>query len=102
VKLKDAGFPDIVLQQTPKLFRGRKFYVVKGRVNTGRGAMVSSFICDKDVFDVIPVKKEVKATVSGLYITSVKAIRGTLVNENKKKKKSGKLDELLRKGRGEA
>ncbi|MCR4653930.1 MAG: hypothetical protein K5744_09615 [Eubacterium sp.] len=102
VKLKDAGFPDIVLQQTPKLFRGRKFYVVKGRVNTGRGAMVSSFICDKDVFEIIPVKKEVKATVSGLYITSVKAIRGSLETPAKSKKKSSKLEELLRKGRGEA
>lgn len=100
VKLKDAGFPDIVLQQTPKMLRGRKFPVVKARVNTGRGAMVSSFICDKNVFDVIPLKKEVKATISGLYITDVRAIRGKLDNAGRKKKES-KMEQLLRKGRGE-
>ena len=33
------------------------------------------------------MKKEVKATVSGIYLTSVKAVRGTLVQpENQKKK----------------
>ncbi len=99
-KLKDAGFPDIVLQQTPRMMRGRKFPIVKARVNTGRGAMVSSFICDKPVFDQIPVKKEIKATISGLYITDVRAIRGKLANDGKKKE--SKLDQLLKKGRGEA
>ena len=62
--------------------------------------MVSSFICDKNVFDVIPLKKEVKATISGLYITDVRAIRGKLDNAGKKKKES-KMEQLLRKGRGE-
>ncbi|MGN0362082.1 MAG: hypothetical protein ACI4ET_04500 [Bilifractor sp.] len=100
IKLKDAGFPDIVYEKTPKMLRGRKFPIVKARVNTGRGAMVSSFICDKNIFEVIPVKKEVKATISGLYITDVKAIRGTLDNTGKKKKVS-KMEQLLRKGRGE-
>ena len=99
MKLKDAGFPDMVLDQTPKMLRGRKFPIVKARVNTPRGTMVSSFICDKPVFEVIPVKKEVKATISGLYITDVRAIRGKL---DAPKKKKSRMEKLLEKGRGEA
>lgn len=100
LKLKEAGFPDAVLEQTPKLLRGRKFPIVKARVNTGRGAMVTSFICDKPVYDKIPLKKEVKATISGLYITDVKALRGKLADDGAKKKNS-RFERLLRKGRGE-
>ena len=99
MKLSEAGFPDMVLEQTPRLLRGRKFPIVKARVNTPRGVMVSSFICDKPVFDVIPVKKEVKATISGLYITDVRAIRGKLETP---KKKESRMDKFLRRGRGEA
>jgi hypothetical protein len=62
--------------------------------------MVSSFICDKPIYEIIPVKKEVKATISGLYITDVRAIRGKLDTPSKKKK--SKLDKLIEKGRGEA
>ena len=58
-----------------------------------------TFIADKKVYEIIPVKKEVKATVSGLYITDVRGIRGPL---EAPKKKESRMDRLLRKGRGEA
>ena len=46
-----------------------------------------SLICDATIFDDIPVKKEVKARVSGLYIVSVRGLHGkTEVNDGKKKK----------------
>ena len=35
-------------------------------------------IADEKVFDLIPLKKEIKAEVSGLYIVGVKGIRGSL------------------------
>ena len=63
-----------------------------------------TLLCDRDVYDVIPVKKEVRAEISGLYIVSVKGLRGPLVSEKaekKRKKKNGKFQTLLRKGRGE-
>ena len=92
--LKEAGLPEAVVAQTPKLMRRSKFPIVKAKV----GPKIMTFIADKDVFDVIPVRKEVKATVSGLYITGVRGIRGSL---DVKKKKESKLDSLLKKGRGE-
>lgn len=95
LKLKDAGFPDYVLAQVPKLSRIPKFPIVKAKV----GPKIMTFIADKKVYEMIPVKKEVKATVSGLYITDVKGVRGPIVAPKKKK---SKLEELLKKGRGEA
>ncbi len=74
MKLKDAGLPAAVLAQTPKLMRSSKVPIVKAKV----GPKVMTLICDTAVFDTIPVKKEVKATVSGLYITGVKGLHGSI------------------------
>lgn len=72
--LKDAGLPQQVVEQTPKLMRRSKLPIVKAKV----GPRTMNLIADEKVFDIIPLKKEVKATVSGLYITDVRAIRGSL------------------------
>lgn len=81
MKLKEAGLPSIVLEQTPKLLRGSKLPIVKAKV----GPKVMTLIADEKIFDLIPVKKEVKAVVSGIYITSVKGVRGPLETPQKKK-----------------
>ena len=44
-----------------------------------------TLMCDAEIFPLIPVKKEVKATVSGIYITGVKGLRGSLDTPQKKK-----------------
>ena len=84
MKLKDAGLPQAVIAQTPKLIRGSKLPIVKAKV----GPQILSLVCDAKIFDTIPVKKEVKATVSGIYITDVKGIRGNIKQDEPKKKKS--------------
>ena len=55
MRLIDAGLPEAVIKQTPKLMRRTKVPVVKAKV----GPQVMSFIADAAVFDEIPVKKEV-------------------------------------------
>ncbi|MBQ7840762.1 MAG: hypothetical protein IJ390_09815 [Lachnospiraceae bacterium] len=82
MKLKEAGLPQAVIDNTPKLMRGTKLPVVKAKV----GPQIVTLICDESIFDIVPVKKEVKGTVSGIYLTSVKALRGTLPQPEKKKK----------------
>lgn len=81
MKLKDAGFPPVVVEQSPKYLRRSKVTVVKAKV----GPKVMNLMCDPEIYDLIPVKKEVKATVSGIYITAVKGIRGPLDAPKKKK-----------------
>lgn len=80
MKLKDAGLPQQIIEQTPKLMRRSKLPVVKAKV----GPRVMSLIADEQIFDEIPLKKEVKASVSGIYITAVRGIRGPLEKPKKK------------------
>jgi hypothetical protein len=74
LRLKDSGLPQAVIDQTPKMMRRSKLPVVKAKV----GPKVMTLIADETVYDLIPVKKEVKATVSGIYITKVTGLRGPL------------------------
>ena len=78
----DSGLPANVIAQTPKMLRRSKLPIVKAKV----GPKVMTLICDGQIFDSVPVKKEVKATVSGLYITAVKGMRGPIEVPAKKKK----------------
>jgi hypothetical protein len=87
MRLKDAGLPQQVVEQTPKLMRRSKLPIVKAKV----GPKVMSLIADEAIFEEIPLKKEVKATVSGLYITAVKGLRGPLEKPQKKKGFRAKL-----------
>ncbi len=72
VRFKDAGFPQSVVDQAPKMTRLLKVPVVKAKV----GPQIVTLIADDKIFDSIPVKKEVKAVVSGMYIVSVKLAHG--------------------------
>ena len=83
MKLKDAGLPAVVLENTPKYLRRSKVPVVKAKV----GPKVMTLMCDAKVFEVLPVKKEAKVVVSGIYITGIKSVRGGLDIPEKKKKK---------------
>lgn len=74
MKLKEAGLPQAVIDNTPKMMRRSKLPIVKAKV----GPKVMTLIADDACFDMIPVKKEVKATVSGIYITKVTGVRGPL------------------------
>ena len=79
--IKEAGLPQMVIDQTPKLMRRSKLPIVKAKV----GPRIMTLVADAKVYDVIPVKKEVKATVSGIYITDVRGVRGPLEQPVKKK-----------------
>jgi uncharacterized protein YneF (UPF0154 family) len=81
MRITESGLPQVVIDQTPKLMRRSKLPIVKAKV----GPKVMSLIADESVFDLIPVKKEVKATVSGIYITKVTGVRGPLEKPEGKK-----------------
>lgn len=85
LKFKDSGLPPIVLEQVPKYMRGRKVPIVKAKI----GPRIMSLICEEKIFDQIPVKKEIRATLSGIYILDVKGLRTNLEPAPKGKKKFG-------------
>lgn len=85
MKFKDSGLPAMVLEQVPKYMRGRKVPIVKAKI----GPRIMSLICEEKIFDQIPVKKEIRATISGIYIMDVKGLRTNLEAAPKRKKKFG-------------
>lgn len=90
MRLKDAGLPKVVMEQTPKRFRNAKMPIVKAKV----GPQTLNLICDDGIFDDLPTKCEVKAMVSGIYITEIKSVRGkkkAAVEEPKKKSFGAKM-----------
>lgn len=74
MKLKEANLPKIVVDQTPKYLRGSKVPIVKAKI----GPKIMTLMCDDKIFDLIPVKKEVKAVMNGIYIMDVKGLRSNL------------------------
>lgn len=72
MKLKDSGLPQMVIDQTPKIMRGSKLPIIKAKI----GPQIISLICEEKIFDSVPVKKEVKAVISGMYVLEVKGLHG--------------------------
>lgn len=89
LKIKDSGLPQAVIDQTPWYTRLTKLPVVKAKV----GPKIMTLIADETIFADIPVKKEVKATVSGIYITAVKGLRKPLEKPEGKKSWRAKMKE---------
>ena len=78
--VKDSGLPQMVIDQTPKLMRRSKLPIVKAKV----GPRIMTLVADAKIYDSIPVKREVKAVVSGIYIMEVKGVRGQIEVPQKK------------------
>lgn len=91
MKLRDAGLPQMVIDQTPKLMRGSKLPIIKAKV----GPQIMSLICDEKIFDSVPVKKEVKAVVSGIYVLNVRELHGKKQQEAAPAKKKGRFRRAL-------
>lgn len=79
----------MVMEQTPKRYQKAKLPIAKVKV----GPQIMNMICDDAIFDELPTRGEVKAMVSGIYIISVKSVRGKKVAQEeetgKKKRATG-------------
>lgn len=89
--MKDAGLPKSVMDQAPKRYQKAKVPIVKAKA----GPQIVTLICDESIFDDVPKHGEVKAMVSGIYLTSVKALHKSTkkmqqaqAEENSKRKKT--------------
>jgi len=82
-KITEAGLPDAAIEQTPKYARRMKVPVVKAKV----GPRIMTLLADPKVYEILPLKKTCTVTVSGIYITELKAVRGGSVPKPPKKTK---------------
>lgn len=90
-KMKDAGFPAIVLDSVPKYLRRSKVPVVKAKI----GPQTVTMMCDEKAFGIIPEKREVKCVINGIYIMEAKSARGGLLPPPAKKSFSQKLKDKM-------
>ncbi|MCR5451744.1 MAG: hypothetical protein K6F00_03845 [Lachnospiraceae bacterium] len=82
LKIKESGLPEAVIKQAPWYSGLTKLPIVKAKA----GPQIVTLICDNAIFDSLPVKREVKAMVSGLYITGFKGAHGKIEKPVEQKK----------------
>lgn len=87
MKIMDAGFPKMVTDNIPKRAKMSKVPIVKAKI----GPKITPLLCDEAIFDDVPVKAEIKAVVSGIYITSIKNLRNVAPPEPEKRGLRAKL-----------
>ncbi len=87
MKITDAGFPRMVIDNIPKRAKMSKVPIVKAKI----GPKITPLLCDEAIFDDVPVKAEIKAVVSGIYITNIKNLRNVAPPEPEKKGIRAKL-----------
>ena len=79
--VKKSGLPQMVIDQTPWYLRRSKMPIVKAKI----GPKIMTLVADASIYDLLPVKREVKVVVSGIYITAIKSARGGIEKPEPKK-----------------
>lgn len=87
MKMTDAGFPKMIIDNIPKRAKMAKVPIVKVKI----GPKITPLLCDEAIFDDVPVKTEVKAVISGIYIAKIKNLRNVAPPEPEKKGIRAKL-----------
>jgi hypothetical protein len=89
-KPSTKNLPKNIYEKLPKAAHIRKMPIVKAKV----GPQILTLMCDKNIYDVLPVKKTVKVELAGIYISH---IIGMNLEDKKKKTVGQKLSLWLKK-----
>lgn len=79
-----SNLPKAVFEQMPRSAKMRKTNLIRAKV----GPQIVTLMCDKPVYNVLPVKKTVKVDLAGMYIVG---IPGMNLDDKKKKTFSEKI-----------
>ncbi len=71
MKIKDSNLPQLVQDQVPAYLKWRKMPLVKAKI----GPKIQTLMCDEKVFKELPVKKNVKVDLAGMYIVGIKGYK---------------------------
>ena len=85
MRASESGLPEAAIAQIPWYAKRAKMPIVKAKI----GPQVMSLMADKEVFDILPVKKECRVELSGIYISGIKSVRGGKVPEKPAKQTLG-------------
>ena len=71
-KVANSGLSQAIIDQMPKRANLMKMYFVKAKVGP---QIVTFMVQDKNTFNAVPLKKNVKVTAAGIYITHVEGMK---------------------------
>ena len=84
-RASEASLPKVVMDNMPRRAKIFKIPFVKAKV----GAQVMTFMCDPKVYDAIPLQKQIKVDIAGIYIIDFKGRKTAEEMKAIKKAKSG-------------
>lgn len=73
-KITNSNMPKAMIDQMPKMGKMMKMPLVKAKI----GPQIMTLICEKDVFEALPVKKTVTVEMAGAYIVGMKGMKTKL------------------------
>jgi len=82
-KADKVNLPKAVTSQLPKMYKFMKMYFVQAKV----GPQIVTLMCDKRVFQNLPVKKNVKIELAGIYISNIKGLKSEYEKKQQAKAK---------------
>ena len=85
-RLKEGMLPKAAMDQMPWHSKMMRMYFVKAKV----GPQIVTLICEKDVHAALPVKKNVKVEIAGIYISSMYGMKTKEEMKAMKNAKKGK------------
>ncbi len=85
-KVDNISLPKAVKDAMPKYSKFMKQYFVQVKI----GPQIQILMCDKNVYEGIPVKKNVKVDVAGIYIVNFAGLKSREEMKNLKKEKKAK------------
>ena len=85
-RIKEGMVPKAAMDQMPKYSRLMKMHFVKAKV----GPQIVTLMCEKNVYEAIPLKKNVKVELAGIYISSMQGLKSKEEMKALKKAKAKK------------
>ena len=70
-RIQNINFPKAVQEQVPRWNKLVKMYFVKAKI----GPQIMTLMCDKEVFNSLPLKKTVNVDLAGIYIAAIKGAK---------------------------
>ncbi len=69
MRVKESNLPAMVQDQIPWYLKWRKMPLVKAKI----GPQITTLMADDRIFDELPVKRQVKVELAGIYIVGIKS-----------------------------
>lgn len=91
-KITNVKLPKQVKEQFPKRYTRKKMPIVIAKI----GPQITTLLCDENIYKDLPVKKQVKVELAGIFIVGIRG--GKLATPTKKKGWMDRMKDKVKKG----